>query len=71
MRGAGIASQVLAELENWCKELNIKKCILETGINQPEAIALYTKCGYRRIPNYGKYEHAENSVCFQKILTDK
>ena len=40
-RGKGIASLVLIELEKWAAELNYKKCILEKGIRQPEAISLY------------------------------
>lgn len=67
-RGQGIASTLLSALEIWCKELGIKKCILETGKNQPEAIALYKKNRYKIIPNFGKYEGVENSVCFEKEL---
>ena len=67
-RGKGIASIVLAEVESWAKELKATKCILETGIKQTEAIALYQKCGYSRIPNYGQYENVENSLCFEKNL---
>lgn len=67
-RGQGIASQILATLENWCRELGYPKCILETGINQPEAIGLYEKSGYKKIPNYGSYAGAYNSVCFEKEL---
>ena len=67
-RGRGIASTVLAELETWCREFGIKNCILETGKNQPEAIHLYTKSNYKRIPNYGQYQTVENSVCFKKEL---
>jgi len=67
-RGQGIASTLLSALEIWCKELDIKKCILETGKNQPEAIALYKKNRYNIIPNFGKYEGVENSVCFEKEL---
>ncbi|MBL7723879.1 MAG: GNAT family N-acetyltransferase [Chitinophagaceae bacterium] len=67
-RGKGIASAILRQLENWCLELGADRCILETGRNQPEAIAMYKKSGYRIIPNYGKYAGAENSVCFEKIL---
>lgn len=68
MRGKGIATKVLLELENWARELNFKKCILETGKKQPEAIALYQKNGYNLIPNFGQYKNAENSVCFEKKL---
>lgn len=67
-RKQGIASIILAALENWCKELNFKKCVLETGKNQPEAISFYKKNGYRMIPNFGKYTGVENSVCFEKEL---
>jgi putative acetyltransferase len=67
-RGHGIASLILRELEYWCKELNYKKCILETGKNQPEAIRLYKKNDYKVIPNFGKYIGVSNSVCFEKEL---
>ncbi len=67
-RGKGIASKVLAELENWANELSYEKCILETGKKQPEAIGLYKKNGYKLIPNYGQYAEVENSVCFEKTI---
>lgn len=67
-RGKGIAGKVLTELEKWAAELACEKCVLETGKRQPEAIALYTRCGYNIIPNYGQYAGKENSVCFEKIL---
>jgi putative acetyltransferase len=67
-RGKGIAAQLLSELERWAAELHYKKCVLETGKRQPEAIALYKKCGYRSIPNYGQYIGVDNSLCFEKVL---
>lgn len=67
-RGRGIAGKVLKELEKWAAELGYRKCILETGFKQPEAIRLYEKNGYQRIPNYGQYEGIENSLCFEKYL---
>jgi putative acetyltransferase len=69
-RGKGIASRVLSELETWAAELSCEKCILETGKKQPEAIGLYTKNGYKLIPNYGQYAGIETSVCFEKSLKD-
>ncbi len=69
-RGQGIASIILAELEQWCTELHFTKCILETGIKQPEAIRLYTKQQYYIITNFGQYENIANSVCFEKCLND-
>ena len=67
-RGRRIAVEILSELEHWAKELGFSRCILETGIKQPEAIALYKRSGYQIIPNYGQYEGIENSVCFEKFL---
>jgi GNAT superfamily N-acetyltransferase len=67
-RGRGIAVQVLNELEKWTAELGYSKCVLETGKKQPEAIALYTKCSYAAIPNYGQYADVESSVCFEKHI---
>ena len=67
-RGHGNASKILKELETWAKDMGLKSCILETGINQPDAIALYKKNGYNLIPNYGQYAGIENSFCFQKDL---
>jgi len=67
-RGKGFAIKILSELEKWARELKYKKCVLETGKRQPEAIALYHKAGYKVISNYDKYEGIENSVCFEKEL---
>lgn len=67
-RGQGIASVILKELEEWTSELNCVKCVLETGVKQPDAIALYKKNGYEIIPNYGQYEDVESSICFMKKL---
>ena len=68
-RGKGLATKVLNELEKWASELSYQKCILETGWRQPDAIWLYEKNGYSRIPNYGKYAGIANSVCFENEIT--
>ncbi len=67
-RGKGIATKMMAELEKWAAELSYKQCILETGKNQPEAINLYHKLGYHRIPNYGQYSDVFTSLCFAKEI---
>lgn len=68
IRGQGIATTILTELEDWSRELLYETCILETGKQQPEAIRLYQKNGYQVIENYGQYKGVENSVCFEKKL---
>ena len=67
-RGKGIATQILAALEQWAIELAVGRCVLETGKRQPEAIQLYQKRGYQAIPNYGQYVGVDNSCCFEKKL---
>jgi len=67
-RNKGIATKILVELEQWSGELSYSRCILETGKNQPEAIALYKKSGFRVITNYGQYTGVENSICFMKEI---
>jgi len=67
-RGKRDATQILSELENWAAELSSKKCILETGKRQPEAVRLYKKNGYKLVPNYGQYAKVENSLCFEKEI---
>lgn len=68
LRGKGIASAVLKELEDWCREMKYSTYILETSVRLPEAIMLYEKRGYERIPRYGQYENVEVNVCFEKQL---
>jgi len=67
-RGKGYARLLLLELENWAKELGYTKVILETGKAQAEAIALYSKCQYLVIDNYGVYKNLDNSICMSKLL---
>jgi putative acetyltransferase len=67
-RQMGAATRVLTELERWAADLSCVRTLLETGKKQPEAIALYSRHGYVRIPNYGQYAGVENSVCFEKKL---
>ncbi|WPQ61974.1 GNAT family N-acetyltransferase [Chitinophaga sancti] len=67
-RGQGIAYAILKELETWAITEGFSRAVLETGIRQPEAIALYQKSGYTFMDNYPPYEQMENSVCLQKPL---
>ncbi|NCI47110.1 GNAT family N-acetyltransferase [Sediminibacterium soli] len=68
-RRKGLAITMLDELEKWAAELGYLHCVLETGIRQSEAIALYQKTGYRQTENYGQYAGVKTSVCFEKKLS--
>ena len=67
-RNQGYASKILRILELWASELGYKKCILETGLKQIEAIGLYQRCKYQVIKNYPPYQNRFNSKCFEKKL---
>lgn len=67
-RAKGIATLILKELENWATQLGYSSSILETGIRQKEAIALYKKNLYHITPNYGQYIGITNSMCFEKKI---
>ena len=67
-RGRGIGKLILRKLEQWAVEDGFTQSKLETGINQPEAIAAYEKSGYDRISNYEPYENSVESICMMKIL---
>jgi GNAT superfamily N-acetyltransferase len=67
-RGRGYASAVLAELERTAAEAGRLRVVLETGVQQPDAIALYTRAGYEPIPKYGVYRDSPSSRCYAKPL---
>jgi putative acetyltransferase len=67
-RGLGIATMILDELERLARELDYDAMRLETGVKQPESIALYGKAGFYRIPNFPPFENDGSAVCFEKKL---
>ncbi|MCU0408561.1 MAG: GNAT family N-acetyltransferase [Bacteroidales bacterium] len=69
-RNKGVGTRILMKLEDWAFELGYRFCVLETGLRQPDAIALYEKNSYLRIPNWGQYAGKTNSVCFSKKISE-
>lgn len=64
----GLARRVLAHLEADAAASGAEAMILETGLAQPEAIALYESAGYVRIPSFGHYKDSPSNRCFAKPL---
>ncbi|MGH9103498.1 MAG: GNAT family N-acetyltransferase [Acidimicrobiales bacterium] len=64
-RRRGLASKVLAALEDGARAAGYTTLRLETGPAQPEAAALYLARGYRRIAAYGRYPEA---LAFERSL---
>lgn len=67
-RGRGLARAVLAEVEATAAAAGRVRMVLETGTKQPEAIALYTSCGYEPIAKFGHYRDDELSIHLGKPL---
>ena len=67
-RGAGIGRALVAELEAWAKELGFRAAVLETGVRQHAAIAMYERAGYTRMPLYGPYVGMDLSICMRRPL---
>jgi GNAT superfamily N-acetyltransferase len=70
-RGAGVASGLLEQAERAVRRLGGNRMRLETGVEQPSAIRLYERSGYRRVANYPPYEQDPVVVCFRKSLTTR
>ncbi|MFF8958885.1 GNAT family N-acetyltransferase [Streptomyces sp. NPDC014894] len=68
-RGLGLARRILTALEHDARSAGRTRMVLETGDQQPEAIALYTSTGYAPAERkFGHYREYENSRCYVKPL---
>jgi putative acetyltransferase len=67
-RRRGISRAVLEQLETRAAAIGYTRLVLETGLRQPEAIALYESAGYASIEPYGFYKTAAMSRCYAKSL---
>lgn len=67
-RGRGIARRMLAHLEQSAHEHGARAVVLETGLRQPEAIALYESSGYTPVASFGYYRDAPLSRCYGRVL---
>jgi putative acetyltransferase len=67
-RGRGVGKAVLASLEEAAHRLGAERLVLETGIYQEAAIALYLRAGFTPIECWGEYASSATSVCYEKRL---
>ncbi len=68
-RGLGLGRRLVAALEAEARARGAHRLVLETGIRQHAALALYERCGFVRIPLYGEYlSSPDTSVCLGKEL---
>ena len=60
--------KMLKHLEELATAKGFSKVRLETGISQPEAIGLYERNGYYKIPPFGDYWDDPLSFFYEKNL---
>jgi WS/DGAT/MGAT family acyltransferase len=67
-RRRGHARRMLVALEDWARSAGYRRVVLETGLAQPEAIALYESAGYAPVPGFGHYKDSKLSRSFARDL---
>lgn len=67
-RGAGFGRRILEHLVDHARTNGVALVRLETGVFQVEAIALYERVGFGRIPPFGPYFVDPLSLCYELRL---
>jgi GNAT superfamily N-acetyltransferase len=67
-RRRGLARLMLAELESRAAASGVRQFVLNTGTEQPEAVALYESSGYTPVPGFGHYAGAPLALFYGKQL---
>jgi putative acetyltransferase len=68
MRGRKIGRAIVVRLEDEARASGLALLRLETGVHQPEALALYRSAGYREIAAFGDYGPEPLSVFMEKAI---
>jgi putative acetyltransferase len=67
-RGQGLGRLMLDHLAAYSREHGIDVLRLETGVHQKEAISLYERYGFQRIPPFPPYFEDPVSLCYENRL---
>lgn len=68
-RRTGAGRRLVEALEAEARRIGAKRVVLETGVRQEAALALYARCGYATIPLFGEYANSPaTSVCLGRTL---
>lgn len=68
-RGRSLGKKLLDALEQQARTQSLGRLRLETGVRQPEAIALYRNAGYTETDPFGEYVADPLSIFMEKTLT--
>lgn len=67
-RGAGVAQDLLATLEDHARRAGVTEVRLRAGDPQPEALRFHARAGYSPIPPFGRWIGDPTARCFAKSL---
>lgn len=67
-RRRGLARLLLGAVEDRAAKLGYRRLVLETGSEQPEALALYLASGYQPYESFGYYQGSGLGRSFIKDL---
>jgi putative acetyltransferase len=67
-RGTGAGWAILESLEATARRMGVRRLVLETGVHQHAAIALYLRAGFTQVDCWGEYAASPTSVCYEKNL---
>lgn len=68
LRGAGVGAALLRALVAQARQRGLARLRLETGIHQPEALALYERAGFHRRGPFGDYREDPLSLFMELDL---
>ena len=69
-RRQGLAQLLMAALEDGAVAAGHRSVVLNSGSEQPEALALYAALGYTPVPGYGVYADAPGAVFLGRQLEE-
>ena len=70
-RGRGLSRALIERLESTARAAGARILRLETGVHQREALGLYERAGFRRVPPFPPYFLDPLSVCMEKDLVSE
>jgi GNAT superfamily N-acetyltransferase len=65
-RRRGLSRLMLSALETTATHAGIRQLVLNTGTEQPEAVALYESSGYTPVPGFGHYAGTPRALFYAK-----
>lgn len=67
-RGLGLGKRMIAHLTEYALQHGITILRLETGYNMDDAMGLYERMGFQKIPAFGEYRESPYNVFYEKQL---